>query len=116
MKVKQVYVRHQPPEQSSMLNFDERDLLAWAEAAGFIDLYLKLEIEDRAPEAARDWEAFLDSSPNPLAPTWREAVAEALEPDEAREFLAHLRPLAEAGEGCWRHAAAHLVARVPDRG
>jgi arsenite methyltransferase len=111
-KVKQVYIRHQPPEQSTMLNFDERDLLAWAEAAGFVDLHLKFEIEDRAPEPAPDWEAFLDSSPNPLAPTWREAVAEALDTDEARVFLSHLRPLAEAGAGRWRHAVAHLVARV----
>jgi arsenite methyltransferase len=112
-KVKQVYLRHQPPERSSMLDFDERDLLAWAEAAGFADLRLRLEIDDRAPEPAPDWEAFLDSSPNPLAPTWREAVADALDTDEARVFFAHLRPLAEAGKGRWRHAAAHLVARVP---
>ncbi|MDX6658927.1 MAG: arsenite methyltransferase [Solirubrobacteraceae bacterium] len=112
-KVKQVYLRHQPPERSSMLNFDERDLVVWAEAAGFVDLHLTLEIRDRAPEAAMDWEAFLDSSPNPLAPTWREAITEALDSDEARAFLAHLRPVAQAGEGRWRHAVAHLVARVP---
>jgi ubiquinone/menaquinone biosynthesis C-methylase UbiE len=108
-KVREVYRRRQPPNRSPMLDFDERDLLRWAEEAGFAGLRLWLEIEDRAPEPAPDWNAFLDSSPNPLAPTWREAIAEALEPDEAVAFVAHLRPVVRAGAGRWRHAVAHLV-------
>lgn len=111
-KVKQVYRERQPPENSSMLNFDERDLMAWAAAAGFVDLRLTLEIEDRVPEAAKDWDVFLDSSPNPLAPTWREAIAASLDASEADTFVRHLRPLAEAGEGRWRHAVAHLTGRA----
>jgi ubiquinone/menaquinone biosynthesis C-methylase UbiE len=110
-KVKRAYAERQPPETSTMLDFDERDLLAWAGAAGFADLRLVLEVEDRSPLPAGDWDAFLDSSPNPLAPTWREAIAESLTATEADAFLAHLRPLAEAGEGRWRYAAAHLTGR-----
>jgi ubiquinone/menaquinone biosynthesis C-methylase UbiE len=112
-RVRDVYVRRQPPESSPMLDFDERDLLALARAAGFADLRLTLELEDRSPDPVADFEAFLDSSPNPLAPTLREAVDEALSADEAAAFLAHLRPLAEAGEGRYRSAVAHLVGRVP---
>jgi arsenite methyltransferase len=111
-KVKAAQAPPRPPERSPMLDFDERDLLAQAEAGGFVALALTLEVTDRAPDPVEDWDVFLDSSPNPLAPTWREAVAEALDAGEARAFLAHLRPRAEAGEGRWRHAVAHLVGRA----
>jgi arsenite methyltransferase len=111
-KVKAVYARRQPLDGSPMLDFDERDLLDLARDAGFVDLRLTLEIEDRAPDPVADFETFLDSSPNPLAPTLREAVEEALDPAEADAFVAHLRPLAEAGDGRYRSAVAHLVGRV----
>jgi ubiquinone/menaquinone biosynthesis C-methylase UbiE len=111
-KVREVFERRQPRATSPMLDFDERDLLRLAGEAGFTDLRLTLEIEDRAPEPVDDFDVFLDSSPNPLAPTLREAVEEALTPYEADDFLAHLRPLAEAGDGCYRSAVAHLVGRA----
>jgi arsenite methyltransferase len=110
-RVKAAFTRHQPPESDPMLDFDERDLLSWAEQAGFTDLSLRLEIEDAAPEPAVDWEAFLDSSPNPLALTWRQAIAEALTPAEAPMFLLAFREIAEAGKGRYRRAGAHLVGR-----
>jgi arsenite methyltransferase len=112
-QVKAVYARRQPPDGSPMLDFDERDLLDRAREAGFVDLRLTLDIEDRAPDPVADFETFLDSSPNPLAPTLREAVEEALDPAQAKAFLAYLRPLAESGHGHYRSAVAHLVGRVP---
>src|SRR5262249_30840742 len=111
--VRAAFERRQPREGSPMLDFDERDLLRLAGQAGFVALRLTLELEDRAPEPVDDFDAFLDSSPNPLAPTLREAIEEALTPDDAEAFMAHLRPLAEAGDGRYRSAVAHLVARAP---
>ena len=96
-----------------MLGFNERDLLAIAEDAGFEDLMLELRVEVRSHEPVRDWEALLGTAPNPLAPTWSEAIEAALEPTEAEQFLAHLRPLVEAGQGTWRMAESHLSARAP---
>jgi arsenite methyltransferase len=110
-RVQSVYLDAQPPERDPMLGFDEHDLLRWAEAAGFERLRLRMDLEDRRPARVTDWDGFLDSAPNPRAPTWREAISEALTAAEAERFAACLRPLAEAGEGRWRHAAAHLTAR-----
>ncbi len=95
-----------------MLDFDERDLIAFAEAAGFteVELELKAEIKRFKP---RNWDGFLDSAPNPLAPTLREAMREALTLEEADRLVAHLRPAVEAGNGTYRHASAYLWAIKP---
>jgi ubiquinone/menaquinone biosynthesis C-methylase UbiE len=62
------------------------------------------------PRGRFGWEAYMDSSPNPLAQTLREAVTDALTPEEAERFLAHLRAELEAGRGVDRFAAAYLWA------
>src|SRR5207237_10213418 len=94
----------------AMMNFGERDLLDMAEAAGFGDLYLRLDLSvRRAPELP--WDGFFRSSPNPLSPTVEEAVHAALTPDEAERFVAHLRPLVERREGTERLAFAYLSGR-----
>ena len=69
-----------------MIDFDERDLLAHAEAAGFVDIRLTLlaEVTTEPMRDTRDWEVFLRSSPNPLSPTFGEAIDAALTPEEAR--------------------------------
>jgi hypothetical protein len=58
-----------------MLDFDERDLIVFAEDAGFANIRLTLiaEVTEEPMRQTRDWEVFLNSSPNPLAPTLREA-------------------------------------------
>lgn len=99
-------------EEEAMLGFDERDLIAFADRAGFGEVSLRLEIEVK-PEPywlTRDWDVFVNASPNPLAPTLAEAMAEALTPEEAERFTAHLRPLVERGEGSQRLASAWLRA------
>ncbi len=53
---------------------------------------------------------MLRSAPNPLAPTLEEALAEALTPDEADRFTAHLRPLVGRAERTARDAVAYLWA------
>jgi len=113
-RVKAVYERSQPTATSTLMGFDERDLVAWAEEAGFTDVHLRYEadVDRRRPELfpARRWEAFARSSGNPLAPTVGEAIDAALSQSEARELIEHLRPLVERGEGAWRIAVAYLWA------
>jgi SAM-dependent methyltransferase len=98
-----------------MVDFDERDLLRLAEEAGFVDLRLTLKAEVATTAIGRttDWEVFVDSSPNPLAPTFREAMEAALRADEIVRFTAVLRPQVERGEGVARFASAFLSGRKP---
>jgi hypothetical protein len=97
-----------------MLNFDERDLVRFAQEAGFFPIRLELEagVEPTPPRA---WEGFLNSSGNPNIPTLAEAMEQALTPDERDRLVAHLRPQVEQGRGEWRMASAYLVASKPER-
>jgi ubiquinone/menaquinone biosynthesis C-methylase UbiE len=99
----------------SMIGFDERDLLEQAEEAGFVDLRLTLiaEVTNDASWRPRDWDVFVNSSPNPLAPTLREAMDAALDPGEIVRLTAVLRPQVERGEGSSRFARAFLAGRKP---
>jgi arsenite methyltransferase len=108
-KIRAVYDALQPEDRDPMLNFDERDLLSFAEGAGFfpIRLYLAAEISPLDP---RSWTSFLNQAGNPRIPTLGEVIAEVLAPEERDRFTAHLRPLVEDGRGTWRMAEAQLVA------
>lgn len=114
-KVKAVYERIQPPETDPMLDFDERDLFALTEGAGFGEVHLDYEAKI-APYGAsgddhvRDWESFARIPGNPKIPNLEEAIAEALTQEEAERFAAHLRPLVEEGRGTERWAVARLRA------
>ena len=110
-KVIEVYGAIQP-ESDPMLDFDERDLVRQAEAAGFFPIRLTLEAEIRPHDAGR-WETFLHSSPNPKVPTFDEALNQALTPEERAALVAELRPLVEQGRGVWRMAHAYLWAGKP---
>jgi SAM-dependent methyltransferase len=103
------------PVSAAMIGFDERDLLRLAEAAGFVDLHLRFlaEVTERPMWTARSWDVFADSSPNPLAPTFREAMTSALSPAEAHRLTTVLRPQIEQGIGTTRMARAYLVGRKP---
>lgn len=107
-KVKVVYREAQPSENDPMTDFDERDLLRYAEEAGFGELHLRLEADIEAPRPELSWELFLHRAPNPRAPTLQEAVDQSLTSSESEEFLSHLRPLVEEGIGTRRMAVAYL--------
>jgi len=117
-KVRAVFERIHPPASSPLLNFDERDLLTFAERAGFAEIHLELEAAIKQPkpldskdETSRPkWETLLKSSGNPLSPTLEEPMAQALSPQEAEQFTAHLRPLVETMQGYERQAVAYLWA------
>jgi arsenite methyltransferase len=110
-RVEGVYEAIQPPTDP-MLDFDERDLIRFAEQAGFfpIDLELQAEIKWTDPKS---WAAFLNSSGNPKIPTIAQAMDEVLNPAERDEFAEHFRPLVEEGRGIWRMATAYLKAVKP---
>lgn len=110
-RVEAVYAAIQPPDDP-MLDFDERDLIGHAEAAGFFPIELELQAEIRAMEP-RPWEAFLHQSGNPKIPTIAEAMDQALTPEERERFSAHLRLMVEEGKGVWRMAHAYLRAVKP---
>jgi ubiquinone/menaquinone biosynthesis C-methylase UbiE len=109
-KVRGVFELLQPPDTDPMLNFDERDLLSWAEQAGFVEIHLELQIEI-APLTPAAWETWLNKSGNPKIPTQAEAMRQALTANEVEEFTAYLRPLVEQGLGTRRFALTYLWAR-----
>jgi len=49
-------------------------------------------------------------APNPLAPSLGEMIDDALSPEEAKQFVSHLRPLFESKRGTSRSAVAYLRA------
>ncbi|MFN0148185.1 MAG: class I SAM-dependent methyltransferase [Dehalococcoidia bacterium] len=114
-KVGEVYERLMPPGDP-MLDFNERDLVAQAEDAGFDDIHLQLEVILRRSlpsQYHQTWEQFLNSAGNPKIPTVRDAIRQSLTGEEEAEFVAYLRPLVERGEGEYFTANAFLTAQKP---
>jgi arsenite methyltransferase len=111
-RVRAVYEAIQPMDSDPMVDFDERDLLALAEAAGFREIHLEYRA-DIEPAEPRRWETVLHSSGNPRIPTLAEAIAQVLTPEEATRYEAYLRPIIERGEGVSRGATAELWAVKP---
>ena len=112
-KVRAVFERASGDE--TLIDFDERDLLAFAERAGFGDVELDLHAEihqaGSLPWGTRSsWDVFVQSSGNPCAPTLAEAMDEALTPEERARFEGHLRSLFDARAGTSRSAVAYLRA------
>jgi arsenite methyltransferase len=98
---------------NSMLSFDERDLFAYAEQVGFVELHLDLRRSAAQRSVPRSWDSFYASSPNPLSPTVAEVIENALSIEERRRFTAHLQPLVESGIQVERVAVAHLWGERP---
>jgi arsenite methyltransferase len=111
-KIRAVYDAIQPPDTDPMLDFDERDLIALAEEAGFHPINLAHEAEIRPSEPVA-WETFVSRAGNPRIPTIAEAMEQALTAEERDRLIAHLRPLVEQGRGTWRMAIAFLHAVKP---
>ena len=114
-KLRQVYEAIQPPSDP-MLDFDERDLMRFAESAGFQEVWLQLNVAV-GPAEPLSWQAAVNIAGNPRIPTLGEAMQQALTPEEADRFAAHLRPLVERGGGHRRIAASYLGATrsTPER-
>ena len=100
----------QPVDADPMMDFDERDLLRFAEAAGFGEIHLELQVAIKPRSEPEPWETFLRAAPNPKVPTIEEAVNQTLTPAETEEVYTHLPPLVEAGRDVNRLAIAYLWA------
>jgi arsenite methyltransferase len=109
-KVKAQFLRLQPPDADPMLNFDERDLIAFAEGAGFREIHLELNVQIKPPTEFTSWETFIRIAGNPKIPTLEEAINQTLTSQETEKFVGHLRPLVETNQGTVRSALAYLWA------
>jgi arsenite methyltransferase len=114
-KVQAVFESIQPRAEDPMVDFDERDLVRQAEAAGFPTVSLELRVTVQAEVRPVPWPRFLRMSGNPLIPSLAEVMDQVLSPQEIAEFTGYLRPLVESGTGQERRALAYLTA-VKDPG
>lgn len=112
-KIFTAYAQKQNLATNPMMNFDERDLVQIAEDAGFPEVHLELHIHivpANIADITYNWETFLKTAPNPLAPTLEEAMQQTLTEEEIEQFTAYLRPLVETGQRVERSARAFLWA------
>lgn len=100
------------PDTDPMLDFDERDLVALAEGAGFFPVELDLHLAIK-PVEPRPWSRFVATAGNPKIPTLAEAMDEVLTPAERQRVTERLRPHVERGQGVERSAVAYLRATKP---
>jgi arsenite methyltransferase len=96
----------------TMTDFDAGDLVRMAEEAGFARIHCDchIDVEPGQPPQAADVGTLLETSPNPLAPTIREAIGQALTEPERDRFVAHLRQAHDEGRQVRRLAVAYLAA------
>ena len=111
-KVKASYRQLEDPASATMMDFDDRDLVRLAEAAGFDRIHMEchIDVEPGSLMRALSIGALLDMAPNPHAPTARESIAAALTQPEQERFVAHLGRVVAEGEPLRRSAVAYLAA------
>jgi SAM-dependent methyltransferase len=96
---------------STMTDFDERDLIRWASEAGFAAIELDFRAQLDVPaEPIADWTAFKNTAPNPLAPTYAEAMETALTAAERSRLDEYMRSAPEPSRRTL--ATAYLRAAV----
>jgi arsenite methyltransferase len=107
-RVKAAYSAHKPAADP-MLDFDERDLLDHAVAAGFRDLHLSYEADIGTDPSPVDWAVFLRTAANPLVPTFGDILSSALDADERSALVDRMKQQVTPRQR--RHATAYLTAR-----
>ena len=108
-RVKSVYRCYQPAG-GPMVDFDERDLVELAEAAGFGEVHLDYRVDiDREP-VRMSWSTMLRYAPNPLVPPLRQVLDEALIGIERETLTERLREQLDRGTTRRRFATAYLTA------
>lgn len=114
-KVADVYRGTTEETTRPMMDFDERDLVDWAVTAGFEAVKLDYRAQVNVPaDPIGDWETLKRVAPNPLVPTYGEAIAAALTDDERERLDTYMIALAAAGTPTRRTmATAFLRARRP---
>jgi ubiquinone/menaquinone biosynthesis C-methylase UbiE len=97
---------------SAIANYSERDLIRFAQIAGFIDLHLELHI-DVVPSIICSWDVFVNSSPHPLAPPLSAIMAEQFTAEERELFERSMRPMVEDPKTVATDRMVYLTARRP---
>lgn len=102
------------PSEHPLLAFDERDLLRFAEEAGFSEIRLDYSASvSVGPHWAAEigWETYKRMASNPLDPTVEESMNDALSAEEKETFEHHVRAVLESGAVVTKKAArAYLCA------
>jgi ubiquinone/menaquinone biosynthesis C-methylase UbiE len=98
------------PEYAAMHNWNERDLLEWAQRAGFATIRYYAAYGVMPADPVPDYEARARKAGNPLVPSLAEAIDEALSAEEAELLVAWLAPRMEAGDGVQWSAEGFLTA------
>jgi ubiquinone/menaquinone biosynthesis C-methylase UbiE len=114
-KVKAQFVAGDSAFQRAIRGFDDRDLVRFAQAAGFecVRSECNITIEPGSLMNPVSFEALLDGAPNPNAPTTREAIAAALTEPQQERFLAELKRAFTQGKPVRKMAGVYLVASDP---
>ncbi len=97
-----------------MMDFDERDLLRHAEAAGFPAVHVGFHVYT-APAEHGNWDGWMRMSGNPTVPTMREMFRAPFTNDEFALFERHVRPGLQRGGTPVRNAIATVVATKASR-
>ncbi len=102
--------------RDAMMDFDDRDLARLCERAGFERVHVEchIDVEPGGLNRSASIDALLDGSPNPNAPTLREAVTAALTSREQQRFLTALEQAVLTANAIRRSAVAYVAARKSD--
>jgi arsenite methyltransferase len=101
--------REEELRSNPLVNFDERQLLDDARAAGFAELHLKYEASIR-PHARMSWDLLYSAAPNPNARPLKDVLANEFSTEEAETVVAYLKPYVETRSITHFFAQAILVA------
>jgi ubiquinone/menaquinone biosynthesis C-methylase UbiE len=98
-----------------LTNYTERELVRFAQAAGFLPIHGRAELDVR-PANPLAWETFLRLSPFAGVPTLAEILERDFDAAERSEFERYIRPAVERGGSGEESATAFLVAEKPQFG
>jgi ubiquinone/menaquinone biosynthesis C-methylase UbiE len=96
--------------QSPIVNYSERDLFNFIQAAGFDTIHVELHI-DVLPPFTRSWAVFLRTSPHPWAPTLGSILATHFTAEEREFFERIARPAVESGSNVTTERIVYAGAR-----
>ena len=98
--------------ESPIANYSERDMIRFAQIAGFSELHLELHI-DTLPSIVRSWDVFINSSPHPLAPPLSVIMSEQFTAEERQLFERTMRPVIEDPKAVTTDRMLYLTAKKP---
>jgi arsenite methyltransferase len=107
-------MRNSENDQTTLHDFDERDLMTWAVQAGFVNptLYYEAHI-GTDPHTWPDLDTFLRFAPNPTMPTPEDILDHALTASDAQRLRQHLATRLKSTDRKRRLATAYLTANRP---